>query len=253
MSKCGHCSKAYICWHSMTHILAQYDTYIGTVWHIYWHSMTLILITWCNQGDAHFSSVDLLCFRWLFHYGIDSHRIQISFEENFRICKNYNFWMTPYRTAFTCIDTPIFPTGGSKLPSVLLWSCCWTKCARAKKTLFFSWLDCTQSLTWHIFLFQAVSGKDAPLNNFFFYDGVEGSGMVENFKWITKTLSICCCYKKIIIWTGKKVNKTIKSQNCVLASSHDWLHVVEWQVAVCIPRVLQCEGAININYPQHFA
>lgn len=122
-----------------------------------------------------------------------------------------------------------------------------------RKLFFFSWLDCTQSLTWHIFLFQAVSGKDAPLNNFFFYDGVEGSGMVENFKWITKTLSMCCCCKKIIIWTGKKVNKTIKSQNCVLASSHDWLHVVEWQVPVCIPRVLQCEGAININYPQHFA
>ena len=30
---------------------------------------------------------------------------------------------------------------------------------------------------------QAVSGKDAPINNFFFYDGVDGSGVVENFKW----------------------------------------------------------------------
>lgn len=29
---------------------------------------------------------------------------------------------------------------------------------------------------------QAVSGKDAPLNNFFFYDGLEGHGSVECFK-----------------------------------------------------------------------
>ncbi|EDO49380.1 predicted protein [Nematostella vectensis] len=29
---------------------------------------------------------------------------------------------------------------------------------------------------------KAVSGKDAPLNNFFFYDGLEGHGMVECFK-----------------------------------------------------------------------
>ena len=28
---------------------------------------------------------------------------------------------------------------------------------------------------------QAVSGKDAPLNNFFFYDGLEGHGSVECF------------------------------------------------------------------------
>ena len=31
------------------------------------------------------------------------------------------------------------------------------------------------------FLMQAVSGKDAPLNNFFFFDGVEGHGTVECF------------------------------------------------------------------------
>lgn len=29
---------------------------------------------------------------------------------------------------------------------------------------------------------QAVSGKDRPLNNFFFYDGLDGNGMVECFK-----------------------------------------------------------------------
>jgi len=29
-------------------------------------------------------------------------------------------------------------------------------------------------------LFKAVSGKDTPHNNFFFYDGVSTSGVVEN-------------------------------------------------------------------------
>ena len=30
------------------------------------------------------------------------------------------------------------------------------------------------------FIFQAVSGNDAPHNNFFFYDGLESSGLVDH-------------------------------------------------------------------------
>ena len=31
-----------------------------------------------------------------------------------------------------------------------------------------------------VLLFQAVSGKDEPHNNFFFYDGVSTTGLVHN-------------------------------------------------------------------------
>ena len=38
-----------------------------------------------------------------------------------------------------------------------------------------------------VLLFQAVSGKDEPHNNFFFYDGVSTTGLVHNVSPATET------------------------------------------------------------------
>ncbi len=40
----------------------------------------------------------------------------------------------------------------------------------------------------HFFCLQAVSQKDQPHNNFFFFNGVEGSGMVDYINWTISTL-----------------------------------------------------------------